>query len=233
MADLSNNDRTSNGVVTFLDVLGWKGVYDRKPDAISSLKKLVDGVSERAAKKRGLISRDVQVKSISDTIAIFTLCSDQEISTVIEIHGELCQWLIPESIDAEIPVRGATAFGEFAILENIFVGKAVDEAASWYEQSDWIGVHLTPSAEYVFKSTAKKSAWAPFTPPNKTRLNWEPHCVDWTNEWTDRAQKVEEIKAKFHRLGPILPDIAGKFINTLAFINGIAPQTQPKEESQA
>ena len=50
---------------------------------------------------------------------------------------------------------------DFAILGNIFVGKAVDEAASWHEQADWIGVHLTPSAEYAFKSTAKKSAWAP------------------------------------------------------------------------
>ncbi len=230
MPDLSKSQRTSNGVVTFLDVLGWKGVYDRKQDAIASLKGLVVGVSGQAKTKRGRISMNVEVKSISDTIAIFALCAENEISTAIEIHGELCQWLIPKSIDSEIPVRGATAFGEFEIFENIFVGKAVDEAASWHEQADWIGVHLTPSAEYVFKSTAKKSAWALFTPPNKTRLNWKPHCVDWTNEWTDRQQKIEEIKAKFRRLGPILPEIAGKFANTLAFIDGMAPQARCKEE---
>lgn len=221
------SDRTVSGVVTFIDVLGWKGVYDRKLDAIPSLTRLIEGVRERAEKKRGRIYGDVQVKSISDTIALFSYCSDQEISKAIEIHGELCQWLIPESIDSELPVRGATAFGEFEIRDNIFVGKAIDEAAAWHEQADWIGVHLTPSAEYVFKPKASSSAWTPFTPPNKMRLNWKPHCVDWTKDWTDRQRKVEDIKAKFRRLGPIVPEIAGKFTNTLAFIDDVAPKPSP------
>ena len=34
-----------SGVVTFLDVLGWKGVYDRKQDAIASLKLTADVVT--------------------------------------------------------------------------------------------------------------------------------------------------------------------------------------------
>lgn len=228
MADLSNSNRTSSGVVTFLDVLGWKGVYDRNENAISCLTGLIEGVSERAKKKRGRITGDLLVKSISDTIAIFSYCSDKEVSNAIEIHGELCQWLIPESISSEIPVRGATAFGEFAILGNIFVGKAIDEAAAWHEQADWIGVHLTPSAEYAFKSSARKSAWAPFTPPNKTRLNWKPHCVDWTRDWTDRQRKVDELKASFRRLGPILPEIAAKFVNTLQFVETVGSPGRPE-----
>ncbi len=209
---------TDNGAVTFLDVLGWKGVYDRKKDAIFSLTKLIEGVRERADKKRGRIFGEVQVRSISDTIAFFSFCSESEISTAIEIHGELCQWLIPESIESEIPMRGATAFGMFEIRDSIFVGKAIDEAASWHEQSDWIGVHLTPSAEYVFKPGPTTSAWSPFTPPHKSRLNWKPHCVNWTSSWKDKGQEIERIKTKFRRLGPIVPEIAGKFANTLEFI---------------
>ena len=213
-----------SGVVTFLDVLGWKGVYDRKRDAIGSLTRLIDGVKTRAGTSaRGRIIAGVEIKSISDTIAIFTYCTEAEIAAAIEIHGELCQWLIPESIDSEIPVRGATAFGDFELGESIFVGKAIDEAASWHEQADWIGVHLTPSAEYVFKPKASGSAWSPFTPPNKTRLNWKPHCVDWTKGWSDRGQKIEEIKGKFRRLGPIVPEIAGKFTNTLGFVDAMTP----------
>ncbi len=225
-SERTRSDRTRSGVVTFLDVLGWKGVYDRNKDAIQSLTRLIEGVIEQAEKKRGRISWDVKVKSISDTIAVFAFCSEQEISTAIEIHGELCQWLIPESIDSEIPVRGATAYGEFDIFENIFVGKAIDEAAAWHEQADWIGVHLTPSAEYVFKPKAISSVWTQFTPPNKTRLNWKPHCVNWTKAWIDRPCKMEDIKAKFRRLGPIVPEIAGKFTNTLAFIDAMAPPSQ-------
>ena len=212
------------GVVTFLDVLGWKGVYDRKQDAIASLTSLIDGVRTRAEEtSRGRILEKVEVKSISDTIAIFTYCSEKEITAAIEIHGELCQWLIPESIKKEIPVRGATAFGDFELGESIFVGKAIDEAASWHEQSDWIGVHLTPSAEYVFEPKTPNSAWAKFTPPHKMRLNWKPHCVDWTNGWTDRAMEIGAIKTKFRQLGPIVPEIAGKFSNTLDFIDAMKP----------
>jgi hypothetical protein len=230
MADSLKTERPTGGVVTFLDVLGWKGVYDRKRDAIPSLTRLIDGVKARADKSaRGRILGEVKVKSISDTIAIFTDCTAPEIVAAIEIHGELCQWLIPESIDSEIPVRGATAFGDFELGESIFVGKAIDEAASWHEQSDWIGVHLTPSAEYVFKRKVTGSAWSPFTPPNKARLIRKPHCVDWTKGWSDRGQKIEEIKSKFRRLGPIVPEIAGKFVNTLTFIEAMSlpPPSQP------
>src|SRR5438105_2551204 len=115
MTEITKSERVTSGVVTFLDVLGWKGVYDRKPDAIASLTRLIEGLRLRGKEnQRGRILNEVLVKSISDTIAMFTFCSEVEMSATIEIHGELCQWLIPESIDAEIPVRGATAFGEFA-----------------------------------------------------------------------------------------------------------------------
>ena len=222
MNEIPNVKPPRNGVVTFLDVLGWRGVYDRQPDAITSLIRLIEGVRMRADKaSRGSIQDEVKVKSISDTIAIFTFCEDTEISKTIEVHGTLCQWLIPESIRSEIPVRGATSFGEFEIQENIFVGKAVDEAASWHEQSDWIGVHLTPSAEYVFKPKGSDSAWVQYAPPHKVRLTWRPYCVNWISGWKSREQEIESIKAKFRRLGPIVPEIAGKFINTLDFIEAI------------
>jgi hypothetical protein len=167
MADSTKAERPTSGVVTFLDVLGWKGVYARKPDAIASLTRLIEGVRKRAESlQRGRLNQKVEVKSISDTIAIFTFCSESEISAAIEVHGELCQWLIPESIESEIPVRGATTFGDFEIDEkSIFLGKAIDEAASWHELSDWIGVHLTPSAEYVFQPKSAFSAWIKSTPP--------------------------------------------------------------------
>ncbi len=216
-----------HGVVTFLDVLGWKGVYDRQPDAIANLTRLIAGVMTRAKEQqRGRILREVVVKSISDTIAIFTFCADDETSLAIEIHGELCSWLIPASIDAELPMRGATAFGEFEVHENIFVGKAVDEAAAWHEQGDWIGIHLTPSAEFVFKAIATRGVWTEYSPPTKNRLGWKPHCVNWTRDWSDRPKEIGHIKNKFRQLGPIVPEIAGKFINTLLFVEAMNPEPE-------
>lgn len=208
-----------SGVVTFLDVLGWKGVYSRNRNALSSLTRLIDGARLQAEKHRGLVNGNTEVKSISDTIAILTSCPDEESSMAIGIHGHLCQWLIPESIQAELPMRGAISYGEFESQDNVFVGKAVDEAAAWYEQSDWIGVHLTPSADYVFSPTSQTGRWLLYRPPTKIRMDWDTHCVDWTAEWVDRHLGPANIKKKLGCLGPIVPEIACKFANTLNFIN--------------
>lgn len=211
------------GVVTFLDVLGWKGVYVRKTDAISTLKQFIKEIHIQADKQRGRIEYNkkvVEVRSISDTIVLITPCLEKDVSTSLDIHGKLCEWIIPRSIDLEIPIRGATAFGEFEydIKENIFVGKAIDEAATWHELADWIGVNLTPSAEYIFRNKADDTCWVPYNPPVKTMQKLDLHCVCWSKDWSDKEKKIDEIKSKFCRLGPLVPEIASKYDNTLKFI---------------
>lgn len=232
----ARDDILKSGVVTFLDILGWKGVYSRKTDAIRSLTLLIEGAKKEALKRsRGRSTESVEIKSISDTIAIFTFASDKEISDVIDVHGEVCHWLLQKAIEAELPLRGAIACGEFQISDNIFVGKAIDEAAAWHEQSDWIGVHLTPSAEFIFIPSPKSQQWLVYQPPFKNRLQWKTHCVNWTSKWEDRATEIESVKSKFLRLGPIIPEIAGKFTNTLGFADeansvGRSQHSQPDSE---
>jgi hypothetical protein len=223
MSSQTKSIGASGGVVTFLDVLGWRGVYERMPNAVASLTNLVERLRTRAESQRGKVQGDISVRSISDTIAVFTKCDYDEAPKTMRIHGELAQFLLPLSVEAEIPVRGAISYGEFEIQDNIFVGKAVDEAAAWHEFADWIGVHLTPSAEYVLGQDSSDSLWVRYTPPCKVPLAWIPHCVNWTASWTDRTQETKSIKAKFRRLGPIVPDIAVKFANTLAFIEAVNP----------
>ena len=215
------------GIVTFLDVLGWKGVYERQTDAIERLKRLVDGVKKEAERQRGKINGDVNVQSISDTIAVFTACSEKEISLAIEIHGKLCQRLIPDSIRAGLPMRGATAYGNFEISDNIFVGKAVDEAASWHEQGNWIGVNLTPSAEFVFVRNQRRSAWVSYFVPLKSGMKWNPHCVTWLGGWTNVEVEMKSVRDQFLSMGPIVPEVAPKFINTLDFIDKMTKTKSP------
>ncbi len=215
---------TSSGVVTFLDVLGWKGVYNRIQNATVVLSDLVDGLRKQGVKHRGKVQGEVDVKSISDTIAIFTKCRASEASKAIDIHGVLAHHAIRQSISKEIPLRGAISYGDFDIQQNIFVGKAVDEAASWHEHADWIGVHLTPSAEYVFVEEEGSSLWVRYSPPNKLPLHWSPHCVNWTYKWDDRELEIGRVKDIFRRLGPIVPEIAVKLNNTLNFISATGKQ---------
>lgn len=216
----ANGKHCREGVVTFLDILGWKGIYNRNHNAINSLNNLISKIKSEAETKRGLITSDIAVRCISDTIVMHSFCAEAEIPKNINIHGQLCQSIIPESISAEIPVRGTITFGEFENMDNIFVGKAVDEAAAWYEQADWIGVHLTPSAEYVFEEIAGDGTdlWIQFEPPLKNRAKLITHCVNWANKWNTSDDKIKALKKKFRQLGPIVPEISGKFSNTLLFV---------------
>lgn len=215
-----STDHLGKGFVTFLDILGWKGVYARQDNAIDALTGIVEDARKRTNQMRGLTVSGTEVKSISDTIAILTATGEKDIRNALTIHGSMCSWLIKESINAGLPMRGATAYGEFQNRDNIFVGKAIDEAAAWHEEGDWIGVHLTPSAEFVYKPLAN-DVWVPYNVPLKRKLSSKTRCVDWTSAWKDRDQETKGVKKKFLQLGPILPEIAGKFINTLSFIEAM------------
>jgi hypothetical protein len=172
-------------------------------------------------------SRERSQSGVSRTqLPFFAKCGLPQASRVIEVHGEIAEWAIQQSIQAEIPVRGAISFGSFAIQDNIFIGKAVDEAASWHEYADWIGVHLTPSAEWVFRTANLNGLWINYCPPTKTAFSWKPHCVNWTRSWADRVAETEAIKSSFRNLGPIVPEIAGKLTNTFNFIHFVG-QTIP------
>jgi hypothetical protein len=209
------------GVITLLDILGWKGVYSRKEDPISSLMRLTNDIISQSETHRGKVNGNTEVISISDTIAIYTPCSENEVSEAIDIHRALCQWIIPKSIGEGIPVRGAISYGEIKVKKNTFVGRAVDEAASWYEQADWIGVHLTPSAEFITDIKDDREKWIKFLPKCKTPLDRKLYCVNWTANWKDKQQETEDIKKKFCNLGPITPEIVSKLANTLKFIEEI------------
>jgi hypothetical protein len=206
------------GVVTFLDVMGWKGIYNREKDPISALSQLVDGLTVTCSTTmRGRLELDV--KSISDTVVIISPISDTKTDDAIEAHGELCAMAIAQSIISRIPVRGATAVGEYAVKDNIYVGKAIDEAAAWHEAGDWIGVHLTPSA--FFSVGDKQKNWILYTPPLKRGGKHEVLCVNWLDALQrsikDKAP-LAELKSLFLRMGPIDPEIADKFYNTLGFV---------------
>jgi hypothetical protein len=201
------------GAVTFLDVLGWKGIWLRRdPDeVVGRLGDLVRRAGAIAVGRRGSdLASEVRVLSISDTIVLLTA---GEAAKVLPVHGLICQEVVPESIELGIPLRGATSYGEFSAPEGtILVGPAVDEAASWHEALDWIGVVLTPSAEYRSEPSPpwRKYAKAPVKGLGPRAL-W---CVDWSEKWADDT----EIRKLFSDAGPMDPGIAAKYMNTLDFL---------------
>ncbi|MBD7985177.1 hypothetical protein H9649_11305 [Sporosarcina sp. Sa2YVA2] len=213
-----DSEMNQRGAVTFLDVLGWKGIWKENPNAINSLLRLIIDAEDKAKEftlnatelNPAFRGMNTEVISISDTIAIFTP-GDPNIA--LKIHGQLCKYLIPESIRRSIPLRGATAFGNYSKQENIMIGPAIDESASWHESTNWIGVILSPSAIFELGEDVP-SPWIKYhNIPFKKRISLK-YCVEWTFE-------EEDILNHFKDMGPFVPEIAEKYINTHDFLTFI------------
>jgi hypothetical protein len=149
---------------------------------------------------------------------IFTESTRENATKAIDLHGSLCIEAIPLSITKGIPLRGATSYGEVIISSNnsIYAGKAIDEAAAWHELGDWIGVFMSPTANFVYELSAS-GAWIQYQPPLKGGQKLTTHTVDWYKEKNEEDIKI--IKHSFCELAPITPEIESKFSNTIEYLS--------------
>jgi hypothetical protein len=217
----------TEGAVTFLDVLGWKGIWTREDDAVGRLQSLIASATQRARdcilaaagkfpELRGAGEGFVRVESISDTIVLF---AEGPADPTLWLHAEICKAVVCESIERRIPIRGATCHGEYvASQDRIMVGPAIDEAASWHEAADWIGVNQTPRASFL-ASEWTGDPWVLYPVPVKTGRPVDLPCVNWTGLWLERHPGGEaDLKRSFTEMGPLDTSIASKYLNTLAFM---------------
>ncbi|PEU18965.1 hypothetical protein COL20_24380 [Bacillus sp. AFS075034] len=206
----------TKGAVTFLDVLGWKGIWKEDPNSIETLQELINKTRGKAGEITvSMIPDDspyrgvtTDVLSISDTIVLFT---PTDAPTALEIHAKICSYIIPESIKNKIPLRGATSYGQYTKGGNIMVGPAIDEAASWHESTNWIGVILSPSGQFELRNEHPRE-WTEYKKiPFKSKLAGLDRCVYWEMEEDDALEQ-------FKSMSPFVPGIAEKYLNTYEFI---------------
>jgi hypothetical protein len=205
----SSRSTMKSGTVTFLDVLGWKGIWLRRSssDVVAQLKRLVGAAQDLV---RG--AEETTVLSISDTIVLLT---DGAPASGLRLHGIVTSELICDSIDCGLPLRGATACGEFfSDVPSIMVGAAIDEAAGWHEAVDWIGVVQTPSAFLVHDGSG---AWRKHSAPIKAGARFEIPCADWPEAWRKRGLSRTDLTTRFAAMGPFDPAVAAKYMHALSF----------------
>jgi len=259
----SNNDFSFNwGAVTLLDFLGWKGIWmnDYKKhshsdssfnlESLKLLAKLI-GEAEEIYRKKCVeytikMNDTCQVDnddgcdfiSISDTIAIFTPCDNNEASNyaVLKQHSEICSAILDKSAEEGFALRGAITIGDYACLKNIIVGPGVDECSSWYEQTDWLGVIFAPSAQFVIDEQRNKAEGADNEQTRNGQILWNDskiveyhnipakngvrgirYCVDWGND-TEILNKILKNTISLSR------DIAIKYINTNNYLYALRPR---------
>lgn len=207
------------GAISFLDFLGWKGLWlqnnteplDQVSDLIEENRKYLSAITKDVFHDE--ILRDISsLISISDTIAIFTpkICniSNQDL---LSIHSKITKNFIESSCKAGYAIRGAISFGKYCIKDNIMIGPGIDECAGWHEQCDWIGVHLTPSAQFIISDSALPQGVIKYSKiPTKNKIKLK-YCVDW-------QISKEEFDSLVRKTESILPEIAAKYLNTYKFL---------------
>lgn len=222
----SNIMGMKQGAITLLDVLGWKGIWKRKPNAWNTLKKHIDnsiGANNKIQSEQNIDVymqefRELKTKiiSISDTIAIASYSDNYE--SVLRYHNLLCSGLICDSIIDGIPFRGATCYGYFRVEDNILVGPAIDEVAEWYEASNWIGVIYTPSAKKIDLNSDLGKRCVDYQVPMKKKGKTLTKCVNWPSSWKNtKGMNESDLRYFFKKMGPVTPEIEAKHTNSLDF----------------
>jgi hypothetical protein len=165
------------GGICILDILGTKGVWKRNPgDFLRKVTLLYDLFNSLIQSVRqGMIKEfekysnneyiyDAKFRTFSDTIMITStlrskkgkLPSSLEIKLQLDLHLFLLGFtlisMVASAIQEKIYLWGSLAFGKIYRKDDIIIGPAIDEAATDYEQSNWIGVSLTPNASLLLNS---------------------------------------------------------------------------------
>ena len=164
----------------------------------------------------------IEVDLISDTFVITSYSINENKENELEEHLKIVQKLIIKCLDKGLLIRGATSYGKYQKEELVFVGPAIDEAASWHEQGEEIGVFLTPSAIFNFEGFENDELVRKRTPKLKG-TSFETLCVNW-KEGKKLFEKIYKNES------PIIPEIAKKYINTKKLLKGFESLTEKDEQ---
>ena len=129
------------GYLTFADILGWKGIWQKQNNdngKINNIKKLLS-IKNKIDKKFNEYAGNYNLNLISDTFVIYAR------SSILSNH--LSKKLIELCLGEGLLIRGATSYGECYNKDMVYVGQAVDEAASWHETGEEVGIFYTNSAK--------------------------------------------------------------------------------------
>lgn len=215
------------GSVTFIDVLGWKGIWRRgnPGQTVVFLELLFDTIvdsSNRLFENHfpGKNPTDyLVIVGISDTIALMTKNIGNPLLEM-SLQASVLKLALEAGVCNGLPLRGATTYGHYRIgnRENILVGEAIDDAATWHEETNWCGVVLTPHAKGKYCKHELPIGWIDYDKvPFKTGdIQWP--CLDW-RQWQLKGKTPEKAIADLiDQSDTLLPTVLNKYQNTLSFL---------------
>ena len=227
--DIDEHDlKRTTGIVILLDALGTKSKSNEPPrnwlKLVRNWKKYFDSYEEYSSK-----STPVKFSYFSDTIMItIEVLESVDLTEKINNIGTALGKFIIRAIDLKIFFRGCIGYGEYYSSTVGSMGGAVNEAGSYYELPNWIGVSTTPNlyAKLMDKYPKNKVDY-PFihyTLPTKNGL--EPNFVlNLQHIWDleSRSGRLCDVLKKQIRGETTLDQNASlKYRNTIKFIDDVA-----------
>ena len=192
------------GYLTFADILGWKGIWQKqntpkgKVNYAESLFSIKNSLKTKFNNEKNFYN----INLISDTFVIF--------SEDFKQSNELSKNLIEQCLEKRLLIRGATSYGECYNKDMVYVGQAVDEAASWHEKGEEIGIFYTSSARLSINLSDLELEKYHLKNDEVNTKNGKikTYFINWYNETTEK--KFYEIMIK----EIIYPEISLKYFNT-------------------
>ena len=237
-ADLATVPR-KKGCIAFLDILGFKGIWQRRTPqevllVLSGVRKVVaEKYKAPAPDRKWPPSSEPSVTILSDTIVI-AIDSDEPHCALL--MANLLYHVMMHFHEHRMFVRGALAYGEYLQDGNTFIGETIDDVASWYELADWIGVVATPKTGYIldrFDSVVVRVNGLPVTQfvkydvpgkVTKNRLNafnWPAYTEASLSHWDgpDKPKTRAMTEALFAEQSAFDGNVLRKYENTLDFVD--------------
>ena len=192
------------GYLTFADILGWKGIWQKqntpkgKVNYAESLFSIKNSLKTKFNNEKNFYN----INLISDTFVIF--------SEDFKQSNELSKNLIEQCLEKGLLIRGATSYGECYNKDMVYVGQAVDEAASWHEKGEEIGIFYTSSARLSINLSDLELEKYHLKNDEVNTKNGKikTYFINWYNETTEK--RFYEIMIK----EIIFPEISLKYFNT-------------------
>jgi hypothetical protein len=238
---LNNTQRMQDGVVVFLDALGVKGIWARaEPESvINSWEEVLKRLNESIKKspRTGNIGNkteyiDYNIAAFSDTVIITLKCTDDPAA-----HVPLVAKIVSDAfffaLIKGIYFRGVIAIGKFYQSNTLVIGPAIDEAAEWYTQAEWMGVSTAPSASFGLSrledQKADISKWfIKYDIPSKGGVQKSEWALAWPRdapkEFAEKDLTTRGLILDTFANRPVSVAAVQKYRNTLAFFDYVLGQ---------
>lgn len=156
---VKDSRKVKYGIVCILDLLGAKNFDIQNAEEFLDNRDEIINTATENVQKEELAPLNIALEKFTfgDTILF---CWDltggtgkkMEVTKKLQLclirAGHLINQFITLGVSKGLPFRGAISIGSYLSEKSTVIGPAVADAASWYEQADWIGVMATPSAGF-------------------------------------------------------------------------------------